>query len=386
MQSLRASVSSVCVLVLVLTFSIASPRQSHSQAVPSEDHAARISELGHRLLDAALRSNALAGPELKPWHLKVNFEMLPDSSAKKPVEGTFEEWYLDRYHWRRTYTSPEQAWSGSEWRTSKSQHYGTSRRHDNFARYLMNLRVGNPVVDPLYQVANVRPEEPLLVERVNTAGLALNCTSLAHPPADYGRTPEWIIPTMCFDSDFHLRLIHSENTVVQFLDLQPFQSRAVAREVQVIVSGRLIAQMNVTVLENSAKIDDSLLKPAADAEALPLILEPGDPQPVPVYEVGASFPLLPDQRPFRGTIFTPIVIRKDGSVRVEGRVGAGPMQAIFDSLITAVNRWRFQPYLIDGQPVEVEYRVQYAVDGKPFVPSYERAANAGVAETEPAKR
>jgi hypothetical protein len=28
--------------------------------------------------------------------------------------------------------------------------------------------------------------------------------------------------------------------------------------------------------------------------------------------------------------------------------------------------------MIDGQPIEVQYSVAYLVDGKPFVPSYQR--------------
>lgn len=372
-----------CVSVLSFACLSAPALRAQSPAAPVPDErAARISEIGHRLLEAGLRSNALGGPALKPWHLKVDFEMLADPTAKKPVTGTFEEWYVDPYHWRRTYTSTEPTWNGSEWRVSKVQRFVTNRRHDNFANDFLVLRVSRPVVDPLYQIANIQPDDQLLVQRIDTSGLTLNCTSLAHPPANLGR-PEWIVPTMCFDSDLHLRLIHSHETQVQYEDLQPFQGRAVAHTVQVIWNGRLLAQMKVDLLESLPAIDHSLLTPNAEANVVeqPLVLDPGDPLPVPVYEVGASIPLLSDDRPFRGTIFMPVLIHKDGSVKVEAGSDAGPFEAVFDAISNAVNRWKFKPYLVDGQPVEVEYHVQYTVDGKPFVPSYEHSAQKSAGAT-----
>ncbi|MFP5236849.1 MAG: hypothetical protein ACLGSD_13185 [Acidobacteriota bacterium] len=371
---------SVAILSLACFISAALRAQAPAPAGAANDRAARISELGHKLLNAAYRSNALAGPALKPWHLKATFEMLAEPTAKKPVTGTFEEWYVNPYHWRRTYTSTEPAWNGSEWRISKTQRFGTRRRHSDFEEYRMDLRVGRPVVDPLYQIANIEPADQLSVERVNTAGLTLNCTSLTHPPSDFGRAPEWFVPTMCFDPELHLRLIRSQITVVQFLDLQPFQGRSVARTVQVIDGGRLLAEMKVTQLETADKFDDALLKPGPDAQQQPIPIEPGDPLPIPIYEVGASLPLMPDHRPYRGTVFMPVIIHKDGSVKVEAGSPLGIPEAVFDALTNAVNRWKFKPYLIDGQPVEVEYHVQYSVDGKPFVPSYEHAAqkSAGV--------
>jgi hypothetical protein len=40
--------------------------------------------------------------------------------------------------------------------------------------------------------------------------------------------------------------------------------------------------------------------------------------------------------------------------------------------VNTVGKWKYKPYLVDGVPVEAAYTVRYRVDGKPFVPSYER--------------
>ena len=44
------------------------------------------------------------------------------------------------------------------------------------------------------------------------------------------------------------------------------------------------------------------------------------------------------------------------------------MQYVWDAVSNAVSRWKYEPYVVEGSPVEVEFRVIYNVDGKPFVP------------------
>jgi hypothetical protein len=177
---------------------------------------------------------------------------------------------------------------------------------------------------------------------------------------------------MCFDTDLHLRLTVAGNTTVQFEDIQMFQNRAVARDVKVIESGTLIAEMKVTLLEQVATVDADLLKPAKDAIFEPYLIEAGQAQPEAVYEVAAHIPLSADLKPFRGTFVVPVVIHKDGSVK------AKPEEAMIwdlhlkDALVDAINRWKFKPYLVDGLPVEVAYNVAYTITDKPFVPSYDR--------------
>ena len=340
-----------------------------AKAAPSPE---RLDLLAHRLLAAAVKSNGLVGDGLKPWHLKVAFEMLSPDSNTKPESGTFEEWYADQYHWRRTYTSSRPEWNGSEWRVGKAHRYVTKRKHLDFEDYWLTSRIGRPVVNPLYQVDDIRPDDTLLVKRDTTDGLTLNCTSLAHPVEEYGRMPEWIVPTMCFDNDLHVRLMRSENIVGQFFDLQPFQGHIIARDVQLLVNGRLYSEMKVTLLESVENVDEALLKPDVETVERPYMIERGDPQPIATYQVGASIPIVSGYPPYRGSLAFPVTIRKDGTVKVEGTVPAGPIKYIWDAVSNAVGRWRYEPYVVEGQPVEVAFRVIYNVDGKPFVPLMQR--------------
>jgi hypothetical protein len=190
---------------------------------------------------------------------------------------------------------------------------------------------------------------------------------------------------MCFDGDSHLRLTVAGDTSVQFDDLQPFQGRTVARDVKVIQKGNLIAAMKVTLLEPLENASAELVRPAKNAIAQPYIIEPGFPAPEPVYQVGAHVPLRPDGTMYQGAAPVPVLIHKDGSVKVRvDEMGPGSISMLLgwrdlkDALANAVGQWKYKPYIVDGQPVEVGLTVMYPIDGKPFVPAYDRPKPAVV--------
>lgn len=68
----------------------------------------------------------------------------------------------------------------------------------------------------------------------------------------------------------------------------------------------------------------------------------------------------------------PVLIRKDGSVKPNPDKLTFYPTEMADSIETALAKWKYKPYLVDGQPVEVQITVPYVVDGKPFVASYDR--------------
>ena len=43
-----------------------------------------------------------------------------------------------------------------------------------------------------------------------------------------------------------------------------------------------------------------------------------------------------------------------------------------DALEMAIEKWKYKPYLVDGEPVEVSIGVACPLDGKTFVPVYDR--------------
>lgn len=340
--------------------------------LPAPITADKISALAHHILEAGLQDNALEGDGLKPWHIRVGFQlMLP--GEKKPSSGTMEEWHLSADRWMRVFKSPEQKLAGIEWSVSKVEQYQSKVNKVGFQSRRLISDVVRPVIDPLYQAANVQSDYEMDVKRVHIGGLALSCISVVNPQRYAIRANvDRLFPVACFDDDHHLRMTATSDTRVQFEDLQPFQGRTVARDVKVMENGALIAEMKVSLLEELKPPEQSLLKPPRDAILMPYTIEPGQPKPVSVYEVGASVPLQPNGFPFRGSFSIPVVIHKDGTVKARNEDTSLWSQDLKDSLVSAIDKWRYKPYLVDGQPVEVAWTVVYVIDGKPFVPSYDR--------------
>ncbi|HEU5351780.1 MAG TPA: thioredoxin family protein [Terracidiphilus sp.] len=342
---------------------------------PANAHAAppevKRSELAHKVLADGLRLNALAGPGLEPWHIKIEYQML-DSSTGKPDSGTVEQWTSRPLRWKRTYVSAEPAFNGSQWNVSRITRFQSKSRDNGFRHHLLTLRITRPVIDPLYQAANIKPDYQMQIQMVTTGGLKLVCVSVVHPERYAPKTdPNFLFPTYCFDTGLHLHLVVAGSTTVQFEDLQPFQNRTVAHKVTVIERGRLISQMTITTLETWSPPDNGFLSPPSNAILQPYTIEPGQPQPVPVYQVAASIPILDGGRVFRGAVSVPVIIRKDGSVKIAEGAPFSQYQALEDAMSNAISRWKYQPYTVDGTPVDVSYQIPYVVDGKPFVPVYD---------------
>ncbi|HUX46309.1 MAG TPA: thioredoxin family protein [Terracidiphilus sp.] len=377
--STRAALAAA--LLGAMAFHAPSLQATDAPAQSAKSHAAppevKISELAHKVLADGLKLNALAGDGLQPWHIKIDYQLRTVLSSK-PIHGSVEQWSADTYRWKRTYISKEDSFNGSIWSTSRTSRFQTKAIYGDYGPRTLIQRVSRPVLNPLYQAANIKPDYQMTIQKVTTAGLNLLCVSVVDPARYAPKTdPDWLFPTYCFDTNLHLHLVVAGDTTVQFQNLQPFQNRMVARTVQVIQNGALVAQMNVSVLENWPATDPGILTPPKKAELQHYTLEPGQPKPQPVYQVAASLPILDDAHVFRGLAIVPAVIQKDGNVKVRGIAGFIPplhspdSQSLSDAICDAVKKWRYKPYLVDGQPVEVAYNIPYSIDGKPFVPVYE---------------
>ncbi len=79
---------------------------------------------------------------------------------------------------------------------------------------------------------------------------------------------------------------------------------------------------------------------------------------VPVKLINRVQPVYPEaarQLRIQGTVSVNVVVRKDGSVMVQN-VGAGnPLLA--PAAVAAVEQWRYQPTMVNGEPVDVQTKV-----------------------------
>jgi protein TonB len=75
-----------------------------------------------------------------------------------------------------------------------------------------------------------------------------------------------------------------------------------------------------------------------------------------VRDVKPNYPPLARQARIQGTVVLHAVISKDGSIENLTLVSGHPMLA--PAAIDAVKQWKYKPYLLNGEPVEVDTEVQ----------------------------
>jgi protein TonB len=74
-----------------------------------------------------------------------------------------------------------------------------------------------------------------------------------------------------------------------------------------------------------------------------------------IHRVRPVYPAIARQARVQGTVLLQAIIAKDGSIQNLQAVSGHPM--LVPAAIAAVREWRYKPYLLNGQPVEVETQV-----------------------------
>ena len=71
-----------------------------------------------------------------------------------------------------------------------------------------------------------------------------------------------------------------------------------------------------------------------------------------LHKVSPVYPPAAKQARIQGSVILKALISKEGSIK-DLKVISGPRELV-DAAIGAVQQWRYRPYVINGEPVEVE--------------------------------
>jgi TonB family protein len=332
------------------------PAQTQATATPPAAAAGTdLNAKAHAIFEKGVQLNGLTAKDMQPYHLKATYEIYEGDPA--PEAGTLEVWSTAPDQWKRTYSGKK--YSGTEWSVTATERYQAKEPKEGFDHAKLDLRVGMPTTNPLFQAVNFKPEYEF------NGGLVSNPVPMTCIMVAASQNPGNLIPTYCFDADNHLRLVNTPDTAFQLDDYQVFQNRAIAKDVKVIFNHRLTAEIKVALLEPLSSADAAVVKPGANALAQPWSRVPGDPKLVVLKQAGAMYPMKAAEQRALGTVYVNAVILKTGKVKIKGATGNPYLtQAASD----AIQDWKFQPYKIDGQAVDVEAMIPYTFDGKAFIP------------------
>jgi TonB family protein len=185
-----------------------------------------------------------------------------------------------------------------------------------------------------------------------------------------GFSPEPFVgaPTYCFEPEKPiLRLSSSAGAMAEYNDIVTMRDKYLVRNLVFAFGGRTIMSATVKEITDLSPSDPALV-PAVTAKAVAYeLLATWAPQMVrdsgtlakkvlPIYppkakELGKS-----------GTVLLQARIGIDGKISNE-QVVVGVSPLLNDSALTAVSQWVYKPYLVNGQPVEIEtlIRVFYSL-------------------------
>jgi hypothetical protein len=330
-----------------------------AQNPPNPDDQDAMSLQAHALLDRALHVSGPSAEGAPPWHLRADYQLQPRGKAVE--SGTIEEWWKGPYQWRRTYTLKKDTWT--EWSVDRLHQFETPI---GFPRAFVDLRVGTPLINPLFQAVNFLPEYPMEMHPMD-AGVAVNCVSIVDPLHYVDKIdPDFLFPKYCLDHSGILRGVVTSDTLVAFNDYVLFQNRGVAKTVQVMVDAQKVSESKITLLEPLASADEALLQPGKDSIPQPFIPMASDPRPVMIHWESPVIPANAVIAGGSGPVQIDVIIQKDGKVKPVGIVRGVPM--LNAPTWDAVSRIRFQPYLIDGQPIEVAQGVLFTYGPNGYVP------------------
>ena len=205
------------------------------------------------------------------------------------------------------------------------------------------------VVDPFSHLSTLQDFRASNVER--TFGPhSLHCVVFDKPgvisvPAQY-----------CFDpGSLVLRYVRGEGWFqTVYNDTIQVEGRNIARDVEVTDAGHPFLKLKVQMVVQIPNIDEKEFNPPAGAVSLfgKLVID------VNLKPLQTSFPEWPSSlRQQHFLVIVEIVSGKDGPV-ISAHAVSGPPDA-YKAPEAAARKWRYQPYLVVGEPTEVETKVQF---------------------------
>jgi len=306
------------------------------------------------LMLLAYKTNGLTGDDIKPWHLKASYTVL-DENGKTTDQGTYEEFFVSPTKYKRSFTGTDYKYT--EYGTEK----GVMFSGDQNKQFRRADELRSEFLDPLPGPQSIE-QRSYFSKQLAAGGVKLTCVSLKDANGNpYG--PNW-----CFDTDAPLLRVGAPSRGVRSLHngIVSFQGRSIPGDLKFVQQHKPAFTAHLDSIEVIPSIDEAFFVPPADATPLKVaIVNISPPERISVSggvmagalikRVRPDYPPIARAARVQGTVVLQAIISKDGYITNLHVISGPPMlqQAAMD----AVKEWRYRPYLLLGQPVEVQTTV-----------------------------
>ena len=327
-----------------------------AQALPRDPAAALL---------LASKANGLGGEGLKPWYLKAHYQTY-DAQGKPAAKGVFELYWAAKDHYRVSYTSD--AFTQTSYRTPNGDYRVGSTADVPYAESLIWGELMNPI-----EVWDKAPKTELHEKKIGQLPLA--CLEIAVP-----RSP--LVSSYCMDTQQAiLRMMTSDGYVSAYNKIASFQHRFVSDAISLRDGAQPVLELAIDELRGARDSDlQAVTPPAGTAKTEPIHyadedmnargLDPSNLLHAKVanghvlFKGTPTYPAEAKQRRAQGTVRLAVIIGKDGVVR-NPVVVRDPDTALSKAAVETITRWRYQPYLFNGHPVDVRtiIRISFVLGG-----------------------
>jgi hypothetical protein len=294
----------------------------------------------------AEKVNGLHGLDI-PWHLKATYEVFTTDGTTGDA-GTYEEWRVNEKQYRVALHSP----------TLSVEEYGTPQGF---------FRVGQQdwPREPLSSITSMiaGPTFPHISEvttfenfQQSFGAKQVPCTAIKKPAFQTSLKDS---PSFCFSPSnavlLHASSSHAASQTV-FEHIRSLRGHYLAYDMKVYLDKKPWLKIHVETLEGLSHAGLSALTLPAGATPVTRRIRLTELAPDRlITKVDPNYPLNSRFDRLQGTVVLNALIDKEGHVAWV-RPLAGPLRLQQPSM-DAVKQWVYKPYILDGQPVEVETEI-----------------------------
>ena len=337
-----------CTALIVLLLGASLTGSAHSQNADA---------LKARLREADTLT-ALDVDGVKPWHLKLEVQLC-DVAGEACGPGTIEEWWQSKNTYRIDYISP--GFAGTEMHNSD----GLFQTEGKGAapRVLASLleQAVHPLPGNLEQL-----DSQVEMQKHTFSNVALDCImldNLVPKNADSrfrlpAQIPLGLFPTYCFNAGSATLRLTAEvgSQMIVRNGSGKFQDRQIAMSSVVSEAGKVQGTSKVVLLRSGETFAPDLFQPAGELVAIrsdPAHIAGGIIAGLKLSGSSPAYPQSAKDAHIAGTVVLHAIIGRDGRIR-NLRVLSTPDADLAIASLIAVKTWTYKPYLLNGQPTDVD--------------------------------